>query len=70
MGVVFVLLGFVTLFACIFAFFQNLRKMRLEIPAPFVLPIIGHAHLIVGLNNEGEGSNQQKQNCSNILKIT
>lgn len=25
----------------------------LDIPAPKALPIIGHAHLMIGLNNEG-----------------
>jgi hypothetical protein len=54
MGVVFVFLGFVAVFSAILAYYQNLRKMKLDIPAPFVLPIIGHAHLIIGLNNEGE----------------
>ncbi|KAG5671001.1 hypothetical protein PVAND_001226 [Polypedilum vanderplanki] len=31
---------------------QNYRKIMLDIPAPRVLPIIGHAHLMIGLNNE------------------
>jgi hypothetical protein len=53
MGVLFVFLAFVTFFAGILCYCQNLRKMKLNIPAPFVLPIIGHAHLIIGLNNEG-----------------
>lgn len=51
--VVFIFLAFVTVFAAILCFFQNLRKMKLDIPAPMVIPIIGHAHLIIGLNNEG-----------------
>jgi hypothetical protein len=53
MGVVFVLFAFVTVFGAVFCYLQNLRKMKLNIPAPFVLPIIGHAHLIIGLNTEG-----------------
>lgn len=54
MGVVFVFLGFVALFTAILLYIQNIRKMKLDIPAPFVLPIIGHAHLIIGLSLEGE----------------
>jgi uncharacterized membrane protein YidH (DUF202 family) len=54
MGVVFVFLGFVAIFSAILLYCQNIRKMNLKIPAPFVLPIIGHAHLIVGLSIEGE----------------
>ena len=53
MGVVFVFLFFVAIFAGIICFMKNYRKIQLDIPAPHALPIIGHAHLIVGLNNEG-----------------
>lgn len=53
MGVVFVFLAFVAIFAGIFCFVKNFRKIQLDIPAPQALPIIGHAHLIIGLNNEG-----------------
>jgi hypothetical protein len=53
MGVVFVFLAFVAIFSAILCYAKNYRKIQLNIPAPQALPIIGHAHLIVGLNNEG-----------------
>lgn len=53
MGVVFVLFVFVTLFTGILCFMKNYKKIKLDIPAPQVLPIIGHAHLMLGLDNEG-----------------
>jgi hypothetical protein len=53
MGVLLVLLGFVAFFTAIMCFIKNIPKMKLDIPAPLVLPIIGHAHMIIGLNNEG-----------------
>jgi drug/metabolite transporter (DMT)-like permease len=53
MGVVFVFLVFVAIFAGILCYYKNLKKIQLDIPAPFALPIIGHAHLMIGLNNEG-----------------
>ena len=56
MGVVFVFLAFVGLFTGILCYIKNYRKMQLNIPAPYVLPIIGHAHLMIGLNNEGYNS--------------
>lgn len=67
MGVMFVFFVFVTIFAAVLCFYQNLRKMRLDIPAPFVLPIIGHAHLIVGLNNEGALKQLIARFCKPIL---
>lgn len=54
MGVLIVLLSFVALFAAIMCYIKNIPKMRLNIPSPMVLPIIGHAHMMIGLNNEGE----------------
>lgn len=54
MGVVLVFLAFVALFAGILCYMKNYRKIQLDIPAPFALPIIGHAHLIIGLDNEGD----------------
>lgn len=53
MGVVLIFLAFVTIFAGILCYLKNYRKIQLDIPAPNALPIIGHAHLIIGLNNEG-----------------
>lgn len=53
MGVVFVFLGLVIFLTGIFCYCKNYRKIQLDIPAPNALPIIGHAHLIIGLNNEG-----------------
>lgn len=53
MGVVFIFLAFVAIFAAILCFIKNYKKIQLDIPAPNALPIIGHAHLIIGLNNEG-----------------
>lgn len=53
MGVVFVFLAFVAIFAGIMCLMKNIKKIQLDIPAPNALPIIGHAHLIIGLNNEG-----------------
>lgn len=50
---VLILFAFVTLFTGILCFMKNYRKIKLDIPAPEALPIIGHAHLIIGLNNEG-----------------
>ncbi|CRL05090.1 CLUMA_CG018234, isoform A [Clunio marinus] len=52
MGVAFVFLAFVAIFAGIMCFMKNYRKIQLDIPAPNALPIIGHAHLMIGLNNE------------------
>lgn len=56
MGVVLVFLAFVALFTGILCYMKNYRKIQLNIPAPFALPIIGHAHLIIGLDNEGDQS--------------
>ena len=56
MGVVFVFLVFLAIFTGIMCFMKNYRKIMLDIPAPDALPIIGHAHLMVGLNNEGNGN--------------
>lgn len=53
MGVVFVFLAFLAAFMGLMWLAKNYRKIQLDIPAPQALPIIGHAHLIVGLNNEG-----------------
>lgn len=52
MGVVFVFLAFLAIFTAIMCFARNYRKIMLNIPAPEALPIIGHAHLMIGLNNE------------------
>jgi hypothetical protein len=41
---------------------QNYRKIMLNIPAPYALPIIGHAHLMIGLNNEGKKHKNLKKN--------
>lgn len=54
MGVVFVFLVFLTIFTAIMCLQKNYRKIMLDIPAPQALPIIGHAHLMIGLNNEGK----------------
>lgn len=56
MGVALIFLGFVMFFTGILCFMKNYKKIQLDIPAPNALPIIGHAHLIVGLNNEGAKS--------------
>lgn len=53
MGAVFVFLVFIAIFAGIMCFAKNYRKIKLDIPAPLALPIIGHVHLMIGLNNEG-----------------
>lgn len=53
MGVVFVFLVFLAIFTAILCFMKNYRKIMLDIPAPKALPLIGHAHLMIGLNNEG-----------------
>lgn len=53
MGLLPVLVGFVALFGAIMCYIKNLPKMRLKIPSPAVLPIIGHAHMMIGLDNEG-----------------
>ena len=55
MGVVFVFLVFLAIFTGLMCLARNYRKIMLNIPAPEALPIIGHAHLMIGLNNEGNG---------------
>ncbi|CAO1377376.1 unnamed protein product [Diamesa serratosioi] len=46
------LLAFGILFFCLLCYFKNYKKIHLNIPSPNSLPIIGHAHRMIGLNNE------------------
>lgn len=54
MGVDFGFYALAALVIGILCYVLNYRKLQLDIPAPLVLPIIGHAHLMIGLNNEGD----------------
>ena len=49
-----ILLAFGILFFCLLCYFKNYKKIHLNIPSPNSLPIIGHAHRMIGLNNEGK----------------
>lgn len=64
MGVVFVFLVFLAIFTGIMCFLKNYRKIMLDIPAPKALPLIGHAHLMIGLNNEGTPEHRKTKNLS------
>ncbi|CAO1398987.1 unnamed protein product [Diamesa tonsa] len=47
-----ILLAFGFLFICLLGYLKNYKKIHLKIPSPNSLPIIGHAHRMIGLNNE------------------
>ncbi len=63
MGVVMIFLVFLLIFLSLMCLVQNYRKIMLKIPSPQVIPIIGHAHLMIGLNTQGV----QKRNL-NLMK--
>ena len=52
MGFVLPLIGFIVLFLIIYALIDAYPKLKLNIPSPPSIPIIGHLHKVIGLDTE------------------
>ena len=52
MGFFIPLIGFVALFLFIYALIDAYPKIKLNIPSPPSIPIIGHLHKVIGLDTE------------------
>jgi len=52
MGFVLPLIVFIVLFLIIYALIDAYPKIKLDIPSPPSIPIIGHVHKVIGLDTE------------------